>query len=454
MISLRKDSFILRIVVSVTTVLALTLLPFTSLHAETEEERRARLERELIQEEQIIFEKLQELHAQRQVSNSITNEIEILNAEIEQAQLNIRSKNIAIQNLSNEIALKGQTIEELSDKIDREKESLAQLVRNRGEMDSFSLAEIMLGSNSLSGFLGEFENFTSVKLALNDSLAAIRRTQEALASEQKQLDQKREAEADARYAIEQQKQQVEAKEDEKQVLLSVSKGEEQTYEQIIAERKRRAAEIRAQLFNLRDAGPIKFGDALRFAEAASAKTGVRTAFILGVLKQESNLGENVGQCYLRDPDTGSGVGKNTGRVFENVMKPSRDVGPFLQVANELGFDPYNQVVSCPQSIGYGGAMGPSQFIPSTWMSYKGRVANAIGVSVANPWEPEHAFMATALFLSDLGASGGGYSAEREAAARYFAGGNWQTYGLGYAASVLSHAENIQSTMIDPIKQAQ
>ena len=56
----------------------------------------------------------------------------------------------------------------------------------------------------------------------------------------------------------------------------------------------------------------------------------------------------------------------------------------------------------------------------------------------------HAIRATAIFLQDLGAGRGGYSAEREAAGRYYAGGNWASLGLGYAASVLSHTEQYQT----------
>jgi membrane-bound lytic murein transglycosylase B len=126
------------------------------------------------------------------------------------------------------------------------------------------------------------------------------------------------------------------------------------------------------------------------------------------------------------------------------MKPDRDVPYFLDMMARLGKDPYGTPVSCPQSIGYGGAMGPTQFIPSTWKGYESRIATAYGVTVGDPWNPEHAIMATALFLQDLGAARGGYTAEREAAGRYYAGGNWMAYGLGYAASVLAHAETYQN----------
>ncbi|MEX0935138.1 MAG: lytic murein transglycosylase [Candidatus Paceibacterota bacterium] len=440
-----------RVTACILTIVLLGVLIPLSISAETEEERRERLEDELAEVENEIFEQRKILHVKRQETQSIERDIAILNAEIREAQLSIRAKNLAIGNITTEMQEKEQTIESLSEKIVREKESLAQLVRRRNEIDSFSLAEIILGSESLSTFFQDLDNVASVKTAIHSSLSNIRDIQAVLRNETTTLEARRRAEADARYAIEQEKQEVEAKEDEKQVLLFASKSEEQTYEQVISQKQREANEIRNALFQLRDAGPIKFEDALRYARAASQKTGVRTAFILGILKQESDLGANVGQCYLTDPATGAGVGKNTGRHFDNVMKPGRDVEPFLKIADELGFDPYGQVVSCPQWIGYGGAMGPSQFIPSTWMMYKDRVASTLGVSIANPWEPRHAFMATALFLQDLGAVYGGWSAEREAAARYFAGGGWQTNGLGYADSVLSQAENIQRTMIDPLE---
>jgi hypothetical protein len=100
-------------------------------------------------------------------------------------------------------------------------------------------------------------------------------------------------------------------------------------------------------------------------------------------------------------------------------------------------------------------MGPAQFIPSTWEGYQNRIANAVGVSVPNPWNPAHAFMASGIFLTDLGAGSGGYTAERRAALQYYAGGNWQSPGVQfYGDQVLQRAGNIQRTMIDPIDAAE
>jgi len=112
---------------------------------------------------------------------------------------------------------------------------------------------------------------------------------------------------------------------------------------------------------------------------------------LAILTQESDLGKNIGQCYLKDPVTGDGVGKNTGRKFERVMNPKRDVPVFLQITKELGLDPYKTPVSCPMSFGWGGAMGPAQFIPSTWILYKSKLSSILG-KTPNPWVLEIHFM--------------------------------------------------------------
>ena len=98
-------------------------------------------------------------------------------------------------------------------------------------------------------------------------------------------------------------------------------------------------------------------------------------------------------------------------------------------------------------------MGPSQFIPSTWVGIESRLAKAAGVTTPDPWIPHDAFFASGLYLSDLGAGAGGYTAEWNAAAKYYAGGStgWQTRGKSYANSVLKIAQNIQENMIDPLQ---
>ncbi len=386
------------------------------------------------------------LSGTRERVSTIDGDVKALTAKIKAAESTIKAKNIAISQLSKDIDLRSEKIGELEVLIDDGKESLAQLIRRTNEIDDYSLAEVILDSKNLSEFFVDLDSFLAIQRDLETHFNNVRQKISQTEEERSRLSEVQNQELDAKYDVETQKKKIAVNEAEQKQLLAATKLEAKSYEQIVADRQAKASQINAALFRLRgvDGGGIPFKEALAYAKEASAYTGVRTAFILGILRQESNLGVNVGQCLLVDPKTGAGKGKNTGTPFANVMKPDRDVPYFIDMMSRLGRDPYATPVSCPQSIGYGGAMGPTQFIPSTWKGYEGRIATAFGVAVGDPWNPEHAIMATALFLQDLGAGGGGYSAEREAAGRYYAGGNWMAYGLGYAASVLAHAETYQA----------
>jgi len=148
---------------------------------------------------------------------------------------------------------------------------------------------------------------------------------------------------------------------------------------------------------------------------------------------------------VKDLATGNGVGKNTGRAFNKVMAAPRDTTPFQTITESLGRDWSNTPVSCPQSVGYGGAMGPSQFIPSTWMLYKTRLANLTGETFPDPWNARTAIFATALLMEDNGGDGGTRESWRKAALRYFAGGNWsKPANAPYGDGVLRHLDKIQA----------
>lgn len=385
------------------------------------------------------------LSGTRQKVTSIDGDVKALTAKIKSAEVTIKAKNIAISQLSKDIDMRSQKIDEMEVLIDEGKESIAQLIRRTHEIDDYSLAEVVLNSKNLSDFFIDLDSFLAIQQGLEEYFTNIREVISETDEERTRLGEIQDQELDAKYEVETKKKSIAKTEQQKKELLAATKKEAKSYEQIVADRQAKANQINAALFRLRgvDGGGIPFKDALAYAKQASNHTGVRAAFILGILRQESNLGVNVGQCLLVDATTGSGKGKNTGTPFPNVMKPERDVAYFIELMGRLGRDPYGTPVSCPQSIGYGGAMGPTQFIPSTWKGYEGRIATAFGVPVGDPWNPQHAIMATALFLQDLGAGRGGYSAEREAAGRYYAGGNWASLGLGYAASVLAHAETYQ-----------
>lgn len=409
----------------------------------TQEEQEAIWRAELEQTEKDIAKWQSILNSTKANTASLQQEAAVLNAKIKQAQALIKQRNIAIEKLGKDINKKVTKIGELENKIEKGHESLAQLIRKTNEIDEFSLPEVMLGNKDISEFFADVDSFQTIKKELQDLFVEIRETKEITEKEKLALDKKKAEEIDTKAAVEAQKKEVEKNEKEKQYLIQVNKTQEKTYAQVLAERQAKAAEIRAKLFKLAGgSAAIPFGTALTYAQNASAKTGVSPAFVLAILTQESSLGANVGKCYLTDVTTGAGVNITTGKVWTNLMKPTRDVQPFLDITGRLGFDPLKTVVSCPIAgvAGYGGAMGPAQFIASTWKIFEERLRDTLGHD-ANPWVAEDAFMASAMYLSDLGAGTGTYSGEIKAACKYYGSGGTT---CSYGRSVMKLKEGIQA----------
>ena len=107
---------------------------------------------------------------------------------------------------------------------------------------------------------------------------------------------------------------------------------------------------------------------------------------------------------------------------------------FLALMATLGLDPAKTPVSCPITSdgAYGGAMGPAQFMPTTWDLYKDVVSQITGNRPSSPFNNADAFTATALYLKD-GLSGcrasfsSIFQQENCAAAKYYAGNSWRSY---------------------------
>lgn len=376
---------------------------------------RAKLENDLkIIEAEIEAQEILLQNTQRE-RVSFERDVAILEAQIEKAKLSIRARDIAIEKLNQDINGKEKVISGLDEKLEREKQSLSQLLRKTNEIDNISLVEIILGNQKLSNFFEDLDSFDSIKVALNESFREIDNTKSDTESQKRTLQSKQEEEMELRDIQRFQKSKIEKQEKEKQAIIDATKGIEAEYQKLIKSNEKSAAEIRTELFTLRGSAAIPFEEALKLANTASAKTGVRPAFILGVIAEESNLGENVGtgnwktdlyECY-----------KNIG-YFTSA---ERQKAAFLKLTADLGLNPDTLPVSKKPWYGCGGAMGPAQFMPTTWALYADRIAKATKHNPPNPWDNGDAFMAAAILLMDNGADRGTAYSERLAALRYLAG---------------------------------
>jgi peptidoglycan hydrolase CwlO-like protein len=394
--------------------------------------------------------------------DTLQGDVTILNAQIAKATSEIKQRNITITTLTGEIKQKVANISSLEARINSDKNLLANLLKKKDQNEFQSIYYLLLSSNDLSNMLTDIDDVEIINKGLQDLFTELRGVKTETQKEKETLDFKKNQELDAQYAVEQKKKQISQDQAEKKTLLTFTTKAESNYQVVLADRQRQAEVIRSALFDLRDAGGISFAKALEYATYASTKTGVRPAMILAILSQESDLGKNIGSCYVSNLTTGDGVGKNTGTPFQRVMyaplpgstsnRPN-DTAFFEKITNSLGLVWATTPVSCPPGAtyyvgrGFGGGMGPSQFIPSTWQGFIPRLQKSLGVSLPNPWDPKHAITATAMYISDLGAGLQTYTAERNAACKYYSGAactpGRKPANTFYGDQVIAKAEKFQ-----------
>ena len=436
---------------------ALTLLAVFMPHpayALTDQEKAAlraeydQLEAEIAQWQQVIDET-------QKKKASLQGDVTELNAQISKAQAQIKQLNGTITQLAGQINDKSAEITALENRISAGEDSLGKLLREMNQTETQSLVVMALSSDNLSDFFSDVTDISAIDKQLQDLFTQLQADRDQTQEEKDSLTDQKNQVADAEHSVEVQKQEVAQTQAQKQELLTETTQQEKSYAQVLADRQAKAEAIRSALFDLRDTQGISFGTALQYAQAASAKTNVRPAFILAILSQESDLGKNIGSCLVTNIDTGDGAGKNTGTAYQKVMKAPRDTVPFQTITQSVGLDWSTTPVSCPlgytytASRGYGGAMGPSQFIPSTWQLYAPRIEAATGITTANPWDPRDAIMATALYLADLGADAQTYTAERNAACKYYSGRSCDTKSppnASYGNSVVAKADTYQQNI--------
>jgi peptidoglycan hydrolase CwlO-like protein len=395
----------------------------------------------------------QDITKTSQQKNTLSNQIKTLQSKIKNLDYQINQSTVKVKGLSVQITDTQSSISDTSLKIREAQGQIASVLRAIYEEDKKSSVEILLEGN-LSDFFNNLVYLESLNSKINSLLDSTKKLQGYLQDQKIKMDGEIDQLQKTIAVQSLQKQESERTTQEQDRYLKLTEAQ---YQQQLQEKKeidRLAAEIKSRIFQLAgvaDSEAPNFGQAVEIAKYVESITGVRAALVLAVLQQESGIGKNVGQCYLKDTTTGSGVNIRTGVAMNNVMKPmglagrKGDIDDFLTITKELGRDPFATQVSCPiPSVGgYGGAMGPAQFIPTTWMAYRGRLASILG-RPADPWSVRDAFLATGLYLSNFGAGSKVRNDEWCAAQAYFTGIKCNTNHRFYGDSVLRLADQFEN----------
>ncbi len=409
-----------------------------STSSQQKEDEKSQLQRQLQDIENQIAQYQQQLSVIKGEKNTLQNKVKQLQNQQAALALQVEVANLQIQNLETEMGRTQMEIDKKVATIVELKGQLAQFIVLLHQQDTRSIVYSLVTNDKLSDIFDEMQNEAKITEGLNRLVAQTRVAQDDLVQQKNNLAAQEDEIQNIVVVKALQQQQLAGSVTEQNSLLKQTKGKESNYQAVLSDTQKQAAQIRNRLYDLVGGGKqVTFGEAVSIAQSVSAQTGVRAAFLLAVLTQESSLGKNVGTCNR--------VGDPPEKSWKVVMKPDRDQKPFLQITADLGLNPETTPVSCPmkdskgRQLGWGGAMGPAQFIPSTWVGYKDKVS-AITGKTANPWDIRDAFIAAAIKLGADGATS--QSGEWAAAMRYFSGGTNQKYAF-YGNSVVAQAEKYQ-----------
>ena len=393
-----------------------------------------------------------QISAIKKKERNLSYEIRLLNNKVKNLNYQIYKNNLIIKDLNIQIGGTEKSIKETEDKISGIKEKLKTILELRREEDKRSVIEIFLLDKKLSDFFDDIIALEALNKKTQELLGNIKELKTSLEKQQESmLNDKSDLEKRQILADLQKKKSAEAKE-EKSRILRITKGKESTYQKYLEETKKEAEKIRKKIFELAQVSSnqsLTMEEAYKLAVQVSRITKIRPALLLGLLKVESNIGNNVGQCncdgraYCRHPDI----------HWKNVM--TRRQWPYFEkITSELGLNSNTTPVSCSVSGGkvqWGGAMGAAQMMPETWYKYgyKRRVENITGIKPASPWRVKDAFLAAALYLSDWGASSKREVDEIGAVRAYLCGTTRLTRacriagGRSYVYNVMKYADKIQ-----------
>ncbi len=410
------------------------------------EEERAQLEEELKRLEEEITRTERGLTITEAEKESLQYQIRQLQGQIDHLSAQIQRNKVIIQSLGLQIEDTKGSIQKTTQKIESSREELAETLRIMNMEGRTSVLETIFKGDDLSSFFGNLNSLERLSEGTKNIMDEVRALRMELRDEKEYLEDFRTETEQVARAQELQRQEEEAARREYERIHGMT---EEEYQRQLAQREeleKRKREIEEKIFQLVGIPEVEmptFAEALETAEWVEGKTGIRPAFLLAIIMQESALGRNVGQCYIADASSGTSQHIHNGQYYSNGIHPTRDLPLFLQITKELERDPKQTPVSCPLSYGYGGAMGPAQFIPSTWQSVRPSVSGMLGRE-ADPWRISDSFLASSTLLRNLG----GVSNERRAALQYFAGSNWQASHVQFYGDQVANRTNCIQIFID------
>lgn len=432
----------IQVIGSITIIIfSLILYPFSNVVANSKlEETKKNLDQELTTIKDLTKSK-QETDVQ---VRTLSKEIDSLDKEIDSAQKSLDTTDQDIETIQSELLETKQYIKTLEQTIQSQKVLIKEYVSSLYVQKDVSLFEVILSKDQLSDLLGSVQKTGVMQDSITESITLISAKEREVVAEKQHLFDKEEELMALKQSQERQKSLLQQTQEDKETLLAQTKGQQSEYEALLKQSFATKQNLLNSIRVLNGAdgrpGAISLEEAYSLAVANSTRLGnkIRPEYLVGIMKIESGLGGNVGRYFYKDSLSGCAAREgNTTKL--NFTKEEQ---AFEKITSTLNIPLTQPVSGCPypKYIGTGGAMGPSQIMPATWLGYESKLKALKGGAAVNPWNMEDAMLAMGMIL--LGKVGdqpiaGNDELEKRAALCYLGGCNVKN--MWYADKVLNEA---------------
>lgn len=418
--------------------------------AEQSPAQRSEIESQIIQLEREAGELDATLQQVQGETRNLNNEVKGLDTEIKRREVEIKRLTLAIRKAAIEISQRTHGIGVLTQKIEKGRRGLAASIVVLSTAENDNVLTVLLKHRSLSDFFTSLYNLQKIQSDVQDQLTVFKGDRVTYEREREELLEYQEEQQTLKSLQDVERRFIAQKKLEKDELLRLTRGKEAVFQQLLKSKKRDIATLKSQLFYLEKTG-ITAEEAVALADAAARLAGIRTSFLLALLEVETGK-------QFEDGVISVGTNLGTGNWRRDMYECYRQIGKpktaeaektaFFQITDKLGLDPDAMKVSRRPNYGCGGAMGPAQFLPSTWLTFEARVAGLTGHNPPSPWDAGDAFTAAAIFLADAGADSQTSAGEIRAAKTYLSGqpNCAKLVCRSYANRIIALARDIDRTL--------
>ncbi len=390
---------------------------FTSVYSETVDDEKKddkeKIEEEVKKKEKELKKLKKAKKKNEKIKESYIREANIIKRDINNLVGDIKTIETKVSRTEEELKALNKELEDIENSAMIHKKSLAKILQEINQVDLDLQITVLDESKGIEEYIYNKNILENLQKKMEVALAKLKDQEEKLNEKKKEISETHEVLNDQQKTLEKEKKKKSWLYNGTQRKISEKDAEIRQLEQEMAMLNAAISGLLGKNYNTAD---------IKEAAAYAGKlTGVRTAFILGMLTVETNLGRYTGGCTYK-----------TSRM-SNYRKKL-----FKKICKETGHNYKKMKVSCPPSNykGTGGAMGVAQFMSDTWIAYSPQIAKITGHKHPDPWNLTDGVVAMALKLANDGATS--KKGECRAAMRYLGGSHkW------YCEKVLNYARQYE-----------